>query len=433
MKINLRILFIILSLVLLAAMVTRGQTLGMDPDLPDTLVIESVVAFTAGSAVVPVRIVNDEILNAVEITLRHSSPHITLDSFSFAGGRLDYIIMKDDQKHDDSTLTIWALQGSEEPIAIGSGSIGNLYFSWANTIPVHEVLIDTITFYPSPYIEKATNFKQDGSDPFIPVIVSGTIDIQSTPFVLDSIWISDTIGYLGLPVTVAVNLYNERDIKRVSVALAYGSGEFQFDSVTFDGTRGLSAFPKQVQANNSFSQLALSMEWDDSSPLPPGSGVLAHLHFTVSETAPVEPVEIVAEDYLGVTTTFIDLTKADGSLQIRPIFNSGIITIQIPTDVGESNNGLPYQFELGQNYPNPFNPETTITFSLPNSETTHLTIYNVLGRKVRELISGKLPAGQHQIVFDGRSDSGNQLATGVYYYSLTAGKHKDTSKMLLLK
>ena len=434
MRINLRILFIILSLLLVAAMTSRGKTLGMDPNLPDTLVIGSVVAFTAGTAVLPLRIFNDETLDAIEITLRFGSPYITLDSFSFLGGRLDHIGFKGFQIHNDSTATIYAQAlKKEDTISVGSGSIGSLYFSWSSDIPMHQATIDTTTYTLPPFLEWATNFKQDGYDPFIPEVVPGLIDIQTTPYVLDSIWISDTTGYTGLPVTIDVNLYNERNIRRVSVALAYGAGELRYESVTFDGTRGLSAFPRQVQFSHAFNQLAMSMEWDSINPLPPGSGLLAHLHFTVAQDAEVEMVEIITEDYLGVTTTFIDLTTADGSLQIYPIFSPGEVTIQIPTDVGEGNNGLPFRFELGQNFPNPFNPETTITFSIPRGELVNLSVYNVLGRKIRSLIDRNLQAGQHTVLFDGRSDQGNLLASGVYYYSLSAGELKDSSKMLLLK
>ena len=432
MRINLRLLFIILSLVLVAAMISKSEPLGIDPGLPDTLVVDSVVAFTAGSAVVPIRIINDEPLDAIEITLRYHSHYITLDSFSFAGGRLEFLGFKGRQSLDDSTINIYAQRQTEASVPAGSGTIGSLYFSWPSDIPIHTVAIDTVTF-TKQFLEYSTSFKQDNFAPFLPQYIPGQIDIQATPFVLDSIWITDTVGYQGRPMTVDVNLFNERNLKRVSVALAYGDGELHFDSATFEGSRGLTAFPRSVQKNHTFNQLWLSLEWPDESPLPPGSGVLAHLHFTVAQDAPLTPVEIITEDYLGVTTTFIDLTAADGSLQIYPIFHSGFVTIEFATDVEEGYDGLPNQFDLGQNYPNPFNPETTIKFALPTGEDVTLTVINVLGQSVRELVNDRLPAGYHSIVFDGRNDQGKPLASGVYFYSLVAGEFKEASKMILLK
>ncbi|MFH2056996.1 MAG: FlgD immunoglobulin-like domain containing protein [bacterium] len=94
---------------------------------------------------------------------------------------------------------------------------------------------------------------------------------------------------------------------------------------------------------------------------------------------------------------------------------------------------LPDGFSLTQNHPNPFNPETTIDFALPQDAEVTLVVYNVLGKKVRELVSGWLPAGEHQIRFDGREDSGAELASGVYFYRLRAGTFEDTRKMVLLK
>jgi hypothetical protein len=94
---------------------------------------------------------------------------------------------------------------------------------------------------------------------------------------------------------------------------------------------------------------------------------------------------------------------------------------------------LPADFQLGQNYPNPFNPETLIDFALPRSAEVSLVVYNVLGAKVRLLIAEQLPAGLHQVRFDGRDDSGTELASGVYFYRLRAGTFENTRKMVLVK
>lgn len=94
---------------------------------------------------------------------------------------------------------------------------------------------------------------------------------------------------------------------------------------------------------------------------------------------------------------------------------------------------LPETFSLGQNYPNPFNPETMIDFALPQAAQVTLFVYNVLGEQVRVLKDEHLPAGQYQVRFDGRDDSGATLASGVYFYRLRAGTFEETRKMVLLK
>lgn len=85
------------------------------------------------------------------------------------------------------------------------------------------------------------------------------------------------------------------------------------------------------------------------------------------------------------------------------------------------------------NYPNPFNPSTTIKFNLPQAGNVELTVYNVRGQKVRTLLNSTQSAGNHSVVFDGHSDNGNSLASGMYLYRLTAGGKSITNKMLMLK
>jgi photosystem II stability/assembly factor-like uncharacterized protein len=93
-----------------------------------------------------------------------------------------------------------------------------------------------------------------------------------------------------------------------------------------------------------------------------------------------------------------------------------------------TNAQYPSHHKLYQNYPNPFNPSTTIEFTLPKSEYVDLKVYNILGKEVSTLVSKKLNQGNHIYTFDGKS-----LASGIYYYQLTAGDYREVKKMILLK
>ncbi len=88
----------------------------------------------------------------------------------------------------------------------------------------------------------------------------------------------------------------------------------------------------------------------------------------------------------------------------------------------------PVKFELSQNYPNPFNPTTKINFSIPQNSEVTLTVYNVLGQKVKTLLNGFMVAGKHTINFDASG-----FNSGIYIYKLEAGIFSEVRKMTLLK
>jgi hypothetical protein len=101
---------------------------------------------------------------------------------------------------------------------------------------------------------------------------------------------------------------------------------------------------------------------------------------------------------------------------------------------------LPASYTLLQNYPNPFNPGTTIRYTLSNPSRVTLRVYNILGQLVRTLIDGTQYGGEFSAAWDGTSDRGLAVATGVYVYRLEASAVNDprqsvtaVKKMLLLR
>jgi hypothetical protein len=93
---------------------------------------------------------------------------------------------------------------------------------------------------------------------------------------------------------------------------------------------------------------------------------------------------------------------------------------------------MPRQFTLHQNYPNPFNPETTIEYDLPQAGQVRLTIYNLLGQRVRTLVNNWQPAGPHHVSWAGTGESGVKSVSGVYIYELKSGDTLLRKKMVLL-
>ncbi len=89
--------------------------------------------------------------------------------------------------------------------------------------------------------------------------------------------------------------------------------------------------------------------------------------------------------------------------------------------------------QLQQNYPNPFNPSTTINYSVARAGKVELTIYDLLGKKVRTLVAANNSAGEYAVLWDGRNDADRRVGSGSYYYKLRVGEHTSTKRMLLLK
>ena len=93
----------------------------------------------------------------------------------------------------------------------------------------------------------------------------------------------------------------------------------------------------------------------------------------------------------------------------------------------------PQGFSLSQNYPNPFNPETTIRYHLPGSHRVSLHITDALGQRIRTLVDEEQAAGVHTARWDGKDDSGREVASGMYLYRIVAGEVVITKKLTLVR
>jgi surface protein len=94
---------------------------------------------------------------------------------------------------------------------------------------------------------------------------------------------------------------------------------------------------------------------------------------------------------------------------------------------------LPTVFALEQNYPNPFNPSTQIRYAIPEQSMVTISIYDMMGRKVRTLIQGNISAGYHTTVWNATNDKGLPVGAGMYIYTIRAGTYHQMKKMVLLK
>jgi hypothetical protein len=153
----------------------------------------------------------------------------------------------------------------------------------------------------------------------------------------------------------------------------------------------------------------------------------------------VEPLEVVTVqvwDYLldpemaGSLSSYIYFCS-----QANEVNNAAAVTVVVP--YGTPVSSVP---DLGRRtvlygaYPNPFNPRTTIAFELTQQTVVNLFVFDVAGRLIRVLLDGEAVAkGRREIAWDGRDDSGQWVAAGVYFCRLDAGEYSETRRMALVK
>ena len=154
--------------------------------------------------------------------------------------------------------------------------------------------------------------------------------------------------------------------------------------------------------------------------------------------------QTVLLDSSGITDTSISLTDLDSytiyfwRVSAQNEYGSSLW----PTAFGfrtekvvgvEDKNEIPTSYNLYQNYPNPFNPNTEIKFALPHSSNVQLKIFDILGREVAELVNENYSAGSYTVSWNGKNNSGVQMPSGIYIYTIRANEFSSSKKMMLIK
>jgi hypothetical protein len=145
----------------------------------------------------------------------------------------------------------------------------------------------------------------------------------------------------------------------------------------------------------------------------------------------VSPVTWVQEGptTIGSVVCAMLMTRQSDGLVVVGTHGSGVYSAnQTVVNVESEISDIPTNYSMTQNYPNPFNPSTKIEFALPSSKNVNISIYDVTGRRVKELLNKNLSAGTHTVDFNA-----SDLASGTYIYRITAGNFVESKKMVLLK
>ena len=147
---------------------------------------------------------------------------------------------------------------------------------------------------------------------------------------------------------------------------------------------------------------------------------------------PAEGSQVFASDVNGDGDTDLVVLGTNSASSHGGVFvfkNQGTLATAVAAETA-----TPTAFALGANYPNPFNPATTIPLAVPaGAKSVDLTIYNVLGQPIRHVWAGRLPAGKHELTWDGRDAQGRSVAAGVYVYRLQVDEQAHARKMVKIE
>ncbi len=127
-----------------------------------------------------------------------------------------------------------------------------------------------------------------------------------------------------------------------------------------------------------------------------------------------------SDEEVSINTTYWYVLKEVSGEDSKLVFGPYKVIVKAP-------------FALSQNMPNPFNPSTMIRFTVPEDSDVNLTVYDVSGRRVKTLVNGHRKADFYRVIWDGTNNNGSRVASGVYFYRLTAGKNVMAKKMVLLR
>lgn len=223
--------------------------------------------------------------------------------------------------------------------------------------------------------------------------------------------VSPRAGQTQDEVTLLVHLTNIESVSAYQLSLNYDASALQLK-------RAETAQESRIQGTESQSVALQSLSNDGSMILSDvfantlqNEGALLALTFQVTNPEAISGIDIS------------NVLIADALGQINTLQGAHLSDL----------NPVPAKFALAQNHPNPFNPETQIGYQLPESGDVSLTIYNLLGQQVHQLVNTSQAAGFYRVTWNGQDALGRSVASGVYFYRLKTNNFSQTKMMVLLK
>jgi len=161
------------------------------------------------------------------------------------------------------------------------------------------------------------------------------------------------------------------------------------------------------------------------------SGARVIENYTVLSIGTIDGTDDVNSALARSEMSIVPIDKSETGFNKNAMFY--IVSFSVEDILGDGEDILPLKTELEGNFPNPFNPVTTIKYNLSKQENVSLRVYNIRGQLVRTLVDEVQEGGSYSVNWGSESDSGRNMASGLYFYRFEAGEYKDVRRMILLK
>lgn len=252
------------------------------------------------------------------------------------------------------------------------------------------------------------------------------------PSSVDTLKIVSVSGEPGEAITVSVYLANTFPVAGVSARLVFDQEYFNTGAIQLTERTSMANIFTVDTTQAGVIHLGAAYLFPRVEYITIGQGNIFDIEFTIdSAAAPgVYPMELRNS---GFNTYENHLSDTTGLQLVIPVLVDGAVTVTNQSAI-EPGNLLPDNYEFIRNYPNPFNNTTNISYGIKAGGRGRIEIYNLLGEKVKTFDLGTVSPGHYNTVWDGRSDDGKEVSSGIYSYALYLNQLSvSTNKMILLK
>ncbi len=458
------------------AVVTRDVSVTLNAVSACDLTIGQVQGYIGSTGILPINLLNRTGIKAMQLLIKYDPTALQMISITNDGTRTENW-EKFNITHDAFTGRIWVVGEADvpggtavDPMPIGEGEILNIEFQATSDmnyagifVDVNFEFLDELTYGDNTFIDENNQFiSQDdvaytNGSFFIKLYegLIGDINLNGLAFeISDLIYFNNHfIDPYAYPLDGA-KLQNS-DINQDGRPGTLGDLVYFIRIITGDADPpsktqpAESALAASMKMQTYLNRLSIQSDWDQEIGAAMFTFACEDGKPDIYPTERTEGLKLTSSFEEGILRVLVcdpegrvikagngpllDLRAADPkSVQLQSAELADVQGKDIVTKI-TSAVSIPEKFALGQNYPNPFNPTTTISLALPTEGRVSLKVYNIMGQVVNTLIDEIMPAGYHEITWNGTDQNGDQVSSGVYFYKLESDNFSETKKMIMLK